>query len=381
MASICRYSLGPMPETPPGPKQGPQVPTPKDIATLIADERDCDVLFVNGGIYRSVDATISELTRKRRRRANVLLILVTEGGDADAGFRIARCLQEKYARFLFLASGYCKSAGTLVALGANEIVIADKGELGPLDVQMSKPDELMQVQSGLTATAALKALHESAYEAFEHFFLMTMGRAGDSISTRTATHIAVQMASALYAPIYGHVDAMHVGEAGRALAIAEEYGQRLIVKGLNAQATALERLANDYPSHGFVIDRREATSLFKNVREPDELEQMLIDLLAEHAIEPRSGTIPPLVAYLSRERPESKDSSIGGPSNTAGAGDAPDASPQASAATEGESGPGGNAEDGAVTAVPVVDKAGDGTTASNAGDSHEATAKPASPAT
>jgi len=272
--------------------EGPNVATPEDIADLIAQDRDTDVLFVNGAISRQLDAMIAELSRKRRRRLNVLLILVTEGGDADAGYKIARCLQEKYKGFLFLVSGYCKSAGTLVALGANQIIVADNGELGPLDVQMSKPDELMQLQSGLTATAALEALDKSAYSSFERFFLTTIANGGGGISTRTATHIAVQMASALYAPIYGHVDAMHVGEAGRALAIAEKYGERLLRKSQNALPGALGLLTTSYPSHGFVIDRREAKSLFRRVREPDDLEQALIDLLGEHALEPRGGRSP-----------------------------------------------------------------------------------------
>ena len=285
-------------------QEGPEAATPEHIADLIAEDRDVDVLFVNAGISRQLDATLAELSRKRRRRTNVLLIMVTEGGDADAGYKIARCLQEKYKSFSFLVSGYCKSAGTLVALGANEIIVADMGELGPLDVQMSKPDELMQLQSGLTATAALEALDQSAYSSFERFFLTTIEKGGGGISTRTATQIAVQMASALYAPIYGHVDAMHVGEAGRALAIAEKYGERLLRKSQNALPGALGRLTTSYPSHGFVIDRREAKSLFRRVREPDALEQALIDLLAEHALEPRSGPAKPMVAYLSNERPE-----------------------------------------------------------------------------
>jgi ClpP class serine protease len=40
-------------------------------------------------------------------------------------------------------SGYCKSAGTLIALGANELAFGEHGELGPLDVQIAKRDEVL----------------------------------------------------------------------------------------------------------------------------------------------------------------------------------------------------------------------------------------------
>lgn len=42
----------------------------------------------------------------------------------------------------------------------------------------------------------------------------------------------------------------------------------------------LQRLANSYPSHGFVIDREEAKELFENVRIPTEREHELLNLLA-----------------------------------------------------------------------------------------------------
>jgi ClpP class serine protease len=96
----------------------------------------------------------------RKRRKNAILILVTEGGDPDAAYRIARCFQEHYELFTCIVPGYCKSAGTLITIGAHELVMTDGGELGPLDIQMSKKDELWESQSGLTVAAALNALHE-----------------------------------------------------------------------------------------------------------------------------------------------------------------------------------------------------------------------------
>ena len=94
-------------------------------ADAIATNCDADVILINAPIQRTLDDSLIELVRARRRRTNVILFLVTEGGDADAAYRIARCLQENYTRFTFICSGYCKSAGTLVALGAHEVVIGD----------------------------------------------------------------------------------------------------------------------------------------------------------------------------------------------------------------------------------------------------------------
>ncbi|MEW5982952.1 MAG: hypothetical protein AB1806_11360, partial [Acidobacteriota bacterium] len=190
------------------------------------------------------------------------------------------------------------SAGTIVALGATEVVFLDVGELGPLDVQMTKPDELVQTQSGLTATSAIGTLNEQSYQAFETFLLRTVRGGSPFISTRTATQIAVQLVSGLFSPIYAHVDPMHIGEAGRALRIAERYGQILGETSQNLKPGALETLTSGYPSHGFVIDQKQADGLFRRVRSANEKEVVLADRLGRVALDPRPFTEDPVCLFL-----------------------------------------------------------------------------------
>ena len=128
-------------------------------ADQLAEVRDTDVLFFNGPIERHLDQRVIEYCVRRRRRKTVTLMLVTDGGDPHAAYRIARCLQSKYSRFTAFIPGFCKSAGTIVALGAHELVMSDFGELGPLDVQLARKDELFEKQSGLTATSAKHFSH------------------------------------------------------------------------------------------------------------------------------------------------------------------------------------------------------------------------------
>ncbi|MGB8097085.1 MAG: hypothetical protein WCF17_08015, partial [Terracidiphilus sp.] len=169
-----------------------------------------------------------------------MLILVTEGGDPDAAYRIARCFQSCYEKFTCVVSGYCKSAGTLITTGANELVVTDAGELGPLDIQMSKKDELWESQSGLTVMAALDALKEKAFSTFEHSFLEIKKRSLNTVTFKTAAEIAVKLSAGLFDPIFQQVDPMHVGEASRAQAIAKHYSMRLAYYGKNISDSSLE---------------------------------------------------------------------------------------------------------------------------------------------
>ena len=65
------------------------------LADAVAADLDADVMLYNGEIWRPMDGQVIHACSTRQRRRNVLLILVTMGGDADAAYRIARCLAAK----------------------------------------------------------------------------------------------------------------------------------------------------------------------------------------------------------------------------------------------------------------------------------------------
>ena len=112
-----------------------------DILTYAAAE-DVDILVYCGPIERRGYERLCDVLKASPRRKNVLMVMCTYGGDAHAGYRIARALHHNYPNgaIRLFAPDQCKSAGTLVCIGANELIIADEGELGPLDVQVAKPE-------------------------------------------------------------------------------------------------------------------------------------------------------------------------------------------------------------------------------------------------
>lgn len=93
----------------------------KQALTRIVTTSNADVMLFNAPIERHRDRKMIRMCHRETRRPNLILLLVTEGGDPDAAYRIARTLQNRYERFSCLISGYCKSAGTLLLLGAHEL--------------------------------------------------------------------------------------------------------------------------------------------------------------------------------------------------------------------------------------------------------------------
>jgi hypothetical protein len=170
---------------------------------------------------------------------------------------------------------------------------------------MAKKDELWGSESGLTVLTALAAIHEKALLAFEHFFLSITQRSGGRISTRTSFDAAVKLTEAIFSPITQQIAPLHIGEAFRSMAVATEYGIRLREKSRNFTLNILEHIVAEYPSHGFVIDRREAEKLFRKVRQCNEMELAVTKELQDLAKYPADTD---KVEFLTEESVEAHES-------------------------------------------------------------------------
>ena len=230
-----------------------------------------DLVIYAGDIRRSgYEKLTQKLEATAPRHGRATLALLTMGGEPDAGFRIARCMRHHYEKVSLLVPEYCKSAGTLIAIGADELVICDRGELGPLDVQINKLDEILESSSGLDIMQALAIMQSEAMNSFRSYLLEL--KSNTPITTKSAADMAAKLVVGLFAPVYSQIEPTRIGEVQRAISIALQYGHRLDAYGKNLRPGALNRLVTQYPSHSFVIDRKEAKLLFKQVRQPDSAE-------------------------------------------------------------------------------------------------------------
>jgi hypothetical protein len=228
----------------------------------LRDERNADIFVVSGNMQRKLaDDVINQLSRMHDKKANSIVFLCTYGGDPNAAYIIARAFKRHYHHFSVYISGYCKSAGTLLVLGADEVVMAEKGELGPLDVQLNREDDLSDYLSGLDIASSINKLGTEAFAIFEDALIRIISSSGGSITTKTAADIAVQLSTGIISPIAAQLDVLKFVESARSMDIAIHYGRRL-----GADMATVVHLVAQYPSHSFVIDFEEAYELFPNVR-------------------------------------------------------------------------------------------------------------------
>lgn len=248
-----------------------------------------DFFLYNGDIERGDDFKFIEFVDEAKNSDDLTLILVTRGGSPDAAYKIGRYLQSRYESIKVFVPGFCKSAGTLLAISADELVFSPYGELGPLDVQMMRTDNIAGLESGLNISEAFMTLERRAKETFHDLITEIIGSSGGVVSFHTASHSAAEIVSSLYGPIFGRIDPEEVGSRARAMRIGEDYGKRLNEKFENLKPYALDMLSQTYSSHGFVIDMPEACALFKRVREASENEKNIVRTRGDICRMPTSG--------------------------------------------------------------------------------------------
>jgi hypothetical protein len=255
-----------------------------DKAKVEAAKIDADVFLYNGSISSGNDLKFIEVVFESKSRDKALLVLTTNGGDPDAAFRIARYFQDKYSHFTVLIAGRCKSAGTLLAIGAHELAFMPYGELGPLDIQHARIDRFDRLQSSLTIQDSLQTLEDRATMKFLQTVNTYVQANQGLLSFPVAAKAAGDFVAQLYAPVFARIDPEEIGVRARSMRIAMDYGQRLAKRSGNLKGPpSLKLLAETYPSHSFVIDRQEADGLFQRARDASPDERELVKVLGRYA--------------------------------------------------------------------------------------------------
>ena len=216
------------------------MPFPKEaieVANAISASLDAAVFIYSGSIdgegFGHLIGTMHPSEEQPARR-NAILFLTTHGGNAGQAYRIARVLQTITDKFYLCVPSVCKSAGTLIALGATEIYMPITAELGPLDVQLWRRDEIGQRRSGMVVRTALDGLADETFKLFEQAMLRITVSSRHNIGFEVASRVAAMIATGVMSPVYQQVDPESLGNDLRDLAIATEYGERLAEHGGNA---------------------------------------------------------------------------------------------------------------------------------------------------
>ena len=189
------------------------------------------------------------------------LLVVSNGGDGITAARIISLLRERFKKVAVLLPYVAYSAATLLALGADEIVMHPFSNLGPVDPQ------LVITRPGPNGT-----LERMSYgtEDLRNYFAFVRSEVGISDQAQMAK--AFEMLCEAVGPI-------PIGLAKRSAQLSLALGEKLLNLHMkdSSQAKAItETLSRSYHHHGYPLGRSEA----KNIGLPvaatsEEVEQKL----------------------------------------------------------------------------------------------------------
>lgn len=236
-----------------------------DLAKKIMDARKNPILLLNlNGIEKPEMLKIHDLLFEKKFNS-IDIILQTPGGDINAAFLITKILRKTAKKVNIIVPLYAKSAGTLICLGADQILLTDLSELCPLDTQILEQQDGGQCDyaSALNGFKALEQVQMHSIETLDLATKLILSRSGMMITEaiRLASDFSGKTSGKLYAKLNPH----KIGEYARALEIGEQYGIILLERYMGWDKKKAENtvkiLVKQYPSHGFVIDCEELVSL------------------------------------------------------------------------------------------------------------------------
>jgi len=209
----------------------------------------------------------------------IMVLCVSPGGQAEPAFRIAKFLRNKCGSYKILIPKQSKSAATLLALGASEIIMGENADLGPIDVQIGDHNE-ERIYSGLDEVQSVDGLFELANNQILTTTMMWSNIMGRKKQLLLPT--VIDYVTGMIRPLMEKIDAVHYMSLSRTLRIAQEYAFRLLqnIYGPQRAKMLAKKLVENYPYHGFIIDITEAKEIgLKNVVKMTEKMQNACDTL------------------------------------------------------------------------------------------------------
>lgn len=232
-----------------------------------------------------IDELIDQIrTIDKNADTAVDLLIESTGGDPLASWRIISLLRSSFKKVNVLVPHSAFSAATLLALGADEIVMGPFGSLGPIDPQITT-----RKKDGTT--------QQFGYEDVASFLSFVREEGGITEQ---------QYIKGAFEKLCEVVEPPVLGFAKRSSSLSISIGEKMLQMHMTdpeskIKASAIaKKLNKSFFSHGHALGRKEADEIGLRVTEPDaELAKLIWDVHEDFESELQTRTpFDPLAEYL-----------------------------------------------------------------------------------
>jgi len=219
------------------------------------------------------------------------LLIVSDGGDPTVSWRIISLLRERCDKVGALLPFAAFSAATLIALGADEIVMHPFANLGPVDPQLTYRRRI-PAQPGQKETAEVVQFGSEDLRNYMEYVRNDVG-----ISDQEQLARAFEL-------VCKEVGSIPIGVAKRGSQLALSMGEQLLSLHMqdSSKAKAIaETLNKSFYHHGYPLGRKEVEKIGLPLSAPNEaLEELLWAVWEDIELEMECNTIfDPLQVVLS----------------------------------------------------------------------------------
>ncbi len=177
---------------------------------------DCRLIVMIDAIFSYSVELFEELLFNASPGQDLHLMLVSPGGDGEVAVRLVRSAQARCRRLTVIVPDFAKSAATLLALGAHEILMGPTSDLGPVDPQFEIGDELVSAKDIIAAVE----------------------RALDDVAGRPDTY-------PLHSALLAEVNALKVEQARSALARTDDLVKEALQSNPDRETADVDSLVAD----------------------------------------------------------------------------------------------------------------------------------------
>jgi len=210
------------------------------------------------------------------RVENLDLFLYTRGGDTNSVWPLVNMCREFCEKFALLVPFRAHSAGTLIGLGADEIVMGPFGELSPIDPETTNPFNPV-FENDPSKRKPISVEDVASY--------MELARDKEYVGLEREEHILE-----VFRGLSHHVHPLALGNVFRTLRQTRLLARKLLELHMDAERdkeridTIIDTLTVELYSHHHVIGREESLSFMGEgfVKIPSEEEEQAMSDLFEH---------------------------------------------------------------------------------------------------
>ena len=209
------------------------------------------------------------------------VLMLTPGGDTLAAFGLSRVIREFAERVGVLIPEKCHSAGTLFALGADEIVMGKAATLTPIDPSVNSPlGPVVEMGPGQRQSVPVSVESVAGYR---NLLKEEWGLKGQALGFAFRV-LAERINPLVLGDVYR--SRQQIGRLARTLLNCHRRDDRNI-------QSIVEKLTGGLGSHDYLISRREARELLGKQVAPDDpdLEALLWELHNDFKSDMKLGQI------------------------------------------------------------------------------------------